>query len=409
VTRQTPALLTVLLVACATEPPSRTSSEPPEVSVPISKPPVTPPQAVPQIGIESSASFEPRTWTALAGWSEDDPRPALLAFTESCRVLAREPLWQPPCEQANGIKNESQTQIREFFERRFTPYQVIAADGGHVGLITGYYEPLLKGSRKASARYRYPVHGVPGDLVVVDLPELDSEQKPLKLRGRREGQRIVPYYRRAEIENGKAQLKGREIVWVDDAIELFFLHVQGSGRVRLDSGQIMRVGYAEHNGHPYRSIGKRLVERGELALEQASMQGIKVWARSHPGKVKELLNYNERYVFFRELPRDSAGPMGSLNVPLTPGRSLAIDPSVIPMGAPVYLSTTWPASDQPLNRLMLAQDAGGAIKGALRADFFWGFGEEAGTHAGRMKQSGRLWVLMPNGAEPRENRPNILR
>ena len=169
-------------------------------------------------------------------------------------------------------------------------------------MITGYYEPLLRGSRKPSARYRYPVFGVPDDLLVVDLAEVYPELKGLRLRGRLEGRRIVPYYDRAEIEGGRAALAGREIAWVDDPVELFFLQVQGSGRIALDTGETMRVGYAEQNGYPYRSIGRLLVERGELPLEKASMQGIKAWALANPGKLTELLNQNASYVFFRELP-----------------------------------------------------------------------------------------------------------
>ena len=167
--------------------------------------------------------------------------------------------------------------------------------------------------------------------------------------------------------------------------------------MELASGEVVRLGYADQNGHPYKSIGKLLVERGELTLDQASMQGIKTWGRQNPAKLAELLNQNPSYVFFRELPKDLPGPLGSLGVPLTAGRSLAIDPRVIPQGAPVFLATTWPNSSRELNRLMLAQDTGGAIRGAVRADFFWGFGEEAGSLAGRMKQAGRLWVLLPNG------------
>src|SRR6185436_10521576 len=204
-------------------------------------------------------------------------------------------------------------------------------------------------------------------------------------------------YDRAGIEEGRAPLVGREIVWVDDPVDLFFLQVQGSGRIALDTGETMRVGYAEHNGYPYRSIGRILVERGDLALEKASMQGIKAWALANPGKLTELLNQNSRYVFFRELPAGAAGPPGALGVPLTPRRSIAVDPRFVPLGAPVYIATTWPLTEKPLNQLVLAQDTGSAIRGAVRADYFWGFGEDAAREAGRMKQPLRMWVLMPRG------------
>jgi membrane-bound lytic murein transglycosylase A len=234
-------------------------------------------------------------------------------------------------------------------------------------------------------------------LLVIDLSSVYPELKNMRLRGRLQGNRVTPYYDRAEIERGDAPLKGREIVWVDSAIDLFFLQIQGSGRIVLDTGETVRVGYADQNGYPYKSIGKLLVERGEMPLERASMQGIKDWARKNPDKLTELLNQNASYVFFREMPNHLSGPLGALGVPLTAGRSIAVDARTIPLGAPVFLATTWPNSDRPLNRLMLAQDTGGAIRGAVRADFFWGFGGEAGGLAGSMKQSGKMWVLLPQG------------
>jgi membrane-bound lytic murein transglycosylase A len=295
-----------------------------------------------------------------------------------------------------SIRSPDSEAARRFFEVNFTPFQLLRADGGDEGLITGYYEPQLRGSRRATPRYRYPVYGVPDDLLEVDLAEAYPELKGLRLRGRLEGRRVVPYYDRAQIGQGRAPLTGREIAWVDDAVELFFLQIQGSGRIALDSGETLRVGYADHNGFPYRSVGRHLVERGELPLEKASMQGIQAWARANPEKLPELLNHNARYVFFRELPAGLPGPIGSLGVPLTSRRSLAVDPALVPLGAPVYIATTWPLSSRPLYRLMLAQDTGSAIRGAVRADFFWGFGDEAAREAGRMKQPLKMWVLLPN-------------
>jgi membrane-bound lytic murein transglycosylase A len=289
---------------------------------------------------------------------------------------------------------------RRFFEAHLAPFQLVNPEGTGEGLITGYYEPLLRGSRKPGARFRFPVFGVPEDLLVVDLAELHPELRGLRLRGRLEGRRIVPYYDRAGIEEGRALLAGREIVWVDDAVDLFFLQIQGSGRIALDSGETIRVGYADQNGHPYRSIGRVLVERGDLPLEKASMQGIKAWARANPARLNELLNQNASYVFFRELPATGTGPPGALGVPLTPRRSIAVDPRFVPLGAPVYIATTWPLDVKPLNQLVLAQDTGGAIRGAVRADYFWGFGDEAAREAGRMKQPLRMWVLLPKAWRP---------
>jgi membrane-bound lytic murein transglycosylase A len=218
----------------------------------------------------------------------------------------------------------------------------------------------------------------------------------MRLRGRLEGRRVVPYYPRADIEAGKAAVQGHELVWTDDAVELFFLQIQGSGRVRLDTGETIRLSYADQNGHPYRSIGRLLVEQGQLTLDQASMQGIKQWAERNPERLGELLNQNGSYVFFRETAAATDAPPGALGVPLTAGRSLAVDPRAMPLGAPVFVSTTWPNASTPLRRLMMAQDTGGAIRGAVRADFYWGSGPEAGVTAGRMRQTGQLWVLLPN-------------
>ena len=267
-------------------------------------------------------------------------------------------------------------------------------------MVTGYYEPLLTGSRTRKGAFRHAVYGAPPDLLTIDLGDVRPDLKGQRLRGRIDGNRVVPYFSRADIESGRGAMAGRELLYVDDAIDLFFLQIQGSGRVKLDTGETVRLNYADQNGHAYRSIGRTLIDRGELRLDQASMQGIKAWALANPAKLNELLNTNPSYVFFREIKLDGeAGPPGALGVPLTAGRSIAIDPAFVPLGAPVWLVTTFPNTSRPLERLMLAQDTGGAIRGPQRADFFWGFGDEAGREAGRMRQSGELWLLWPNGAE----------
>lgn len=344
--------------------------------------------------------LKPTDWGALTGWTDDDILPAWDAFLRSCAVLKNQPLWQETCTQADAMQGQNSVTLRQFFESRFVPHQVLNSDGSGDGLITGYYEPLLKGSRKQSKRYRYPLYTTPDELLVVDLSEIYPELKNMRLRGRLQGRKVVPYYSRSEIERNPARLQGKELLWVDDAIDLFFLQIQGSGRVSLENGEVVRIGYSEQNGHPYKSVGRLLVERGELPLEKASMQGIKAWGQRNPAKLNELLMQNSSFVFFRELPAGLPGPLGSMGVPLTAGRSLAIDPRSIPQGAPVFLATTWPNSDKRLHRLMVAQDTGGAIKGNVRADFFWGFGPEAGDQAGKMKQSGKMWVLMPNNYMP---------
>lgn len=390
-----------MLAACETLPPGK----PAIVTAPAPAPAPTPVPVAPAPTIEAAPAKPPApvsalrtsSWDAIPGWRDDNPQLAWSAFLTSCSALKNQPAWQSVCSVAAAFNEPLRDVLYRFFELNFTPYQVVNPDGSDSGLVTGYYEPLLHGSRTRSARYRYPVHGVPDDLLVVDLGELYPDLKNMRLRGRLEGRRVVPYFSRAQIDEGSAGVTGKEIVWVEDAVELFFLQIQGSGRVKLDSGETIRLGYADQNGYPYRSIGRLLVDRGDLPLERASMQGIKAWARQNPAKLQDLLNYNASYVFFRELSPDLPGPLGALGVPLTARRSIAVDARYIPLGAPVFLATTLPNSRQPLSRLMLAQDTGGAIRGAVRADFFWGFGEEAAALAGRMRQSGKMWVLLPNG------------
>ena len=398
------AALLALFAGCAAQPPA-----PPAAALvcPAAAPcPVCPvcPAVTPEL--PKVKTLEAVSWSDLPGWMDEDPRAAWQAFLQSCIRLKAQAAWRENCARAEQLP--AAASVREFFETGFLPYRVASADGSVQGLATGYYEPLLRGSRRKEGAYRYPLYAAPADLLIVDLAEISPELKHLRLRGRLEGRRVVPYYPRAEIERGLPALAGKELLWVDDPVDLFFLQIQGSGRVRLATGELVRVGYADQNGQPYKSIGRYLVEQGELKLEQASMQGIKAWGAANPERLDALLNQNPSYVFFRELPRDGAsqdtaadgpvttgGPVGALGVALTPERSIAIDPRYIPLGAPVFLATTWPGSALALQRLVLAQDTGGAIRGAVRADYFWGFGEAAGAQAGRMRQSARMWVLLP--------------
>lgn len=340
--------------------------------------------------------LKPSGWNALPGWRDDNLAEAWPAWQQSCAGLKRQSAWRKVCTTAEKINNPDSGRVRDFFEDHFRVYQVNQNEGVIDGLVTGYYEPLLRGSRDLSWKYRYPLYSPPDDLLAVDLSSVYPELKNLRLRGRIEGRKIVPYYTRADLSSGKGNLNGKELLWVDDPVELFFLEVQGSGRVQLESGEMLRVGYADQNGYPYKSIGKWLIEKGELTLAQASMQGIKEWARQNPGRLTDLLNVNPSQVFFRLLPSNNGnGPLGALGVPLTPERSIAVDPRAHPLGAPVWLATTQPNSPESLNRLMFAQDTGGAIRGNVRADFFWGFGDEAGKKAGGMKQRGRMWLILP--------------
>ena len=359
------------------------------------------PLIIPVVPAIPAVPFAVSKWEMLPDWQKTDLQPSFAAFLQGCHALKHKPDWQEVCAQAEALTQPSNEALRAFFENEFSPYQVFNPDGTASGLITGYYEPRLWGSRVRTPRFQYPLYAAPDDLLDIDLSEVYPQLNGLRLRGRLDGRHVVPYFSRAEIDKGDGVR--RVLFWVDNEVDLFFLQIQGSGRIELADGHQVKVGYADQNGHPYVSIGKKLIEAGELSADQASMQGIKHWAEQNPGKLAALLEQNPSYVFFRELPGSLSAPLGALGVPLTDAYSIAIDPHTIPLGSPVFLSTTYPNTDDPLNRLMLAQDTGGAIRGAVRADFFWGFGDQAGAQAGRMKQRGQMWVLFPKGAEPALN------
>lgn len=322
------------------------------------------------------------------------------AWMQSCSALGVRPMWQNVCNAASELNVETNNKpsanaVQGYFKQYFSVYKTTNIDGSDTGLITGYYEPLLKGSRVKSAKYPFPLYLPPSDLITVELDSLFPELKYKRVRGRLVGNKLVPYYSRAEIEVDSPPIKGREFIYINDIIDAFFLQIQGSGLVQLETGEQVHVGYADQNGQSYNSIGRVLIERGELTASSASMQGIKNWARNNLPKLRELLNNNPSYVFFRELPAGLPGPLGALGVPILGEKTIAVDPKFVPLGAPVFLSTTEPNSAKPFNRLMMAQDTGGAIKGGVRADLFWGAGFEAGTKAGAMKQAGKMWVLLP--------------
>ena len=388
------SVATLALAACTTTP-----IPPDQATVPA--PAVTPaPVPAPATPVPAPASTKlqlvPSSFAALPGWDRDDVRAAWPAFMSSCTVLIKQAIWKESCSIARTVNANDDRAIRTFFEAFMVPNQVVAPDGATEGLVTGYYEPLLRGARKKGGPYQTPLYKVPDDMITVDLASVYPDLKGMRLRGKLVGKKLLPYPTRAEIDTG--DMKGKELLWVDDPVEAFFLEVQGSGRVQLtDTQETVRVAYADQNGHPYKSIGKYLVEKGELTVAQASAQGIKAWIAGHPTRMQELFNANPSYVFFKEerLPDPKVGPKGAQGVPLTPQRSVAIDPTQLPLGAPIFLNTTQANSDVPMQRLVMAQDTGGAIRGAIRVDYFFGFGTEAAENAGRMKQRGNVWVLLP--------------
>ena len=375
------------------------------------------PEPLPDRLVLRRASFDD-----LPGWDEDAVAEALPAFLRSCArfqfrgrgatirpeaVGGRVADWLDVCQGATRLRTASDDAVRGFFEISMTPIQVLN-NSREIGTFTGYYEPFLDGSRTRQGRYTIPLYKAPGDIVSVDLGEFRDDLSGRKVAGRLQGRTLRPYWNRQEIVGGALSRRGLELVWVDDPVDAFFLQIQGSGRVRLAEGGVLRVGYAGQNGHPYYAIGRELIVRGHLEREEVSMQSIRAWLEANPDEADEVMATNASFVFFRELRGD--GPLGAQGVALTPRRSLAVDRSHLPMGAPVYLDAKRPAEsadlgehgdDLVLRSLFIAQDTGGAIRGPVRGDVFWGAGEQAAEIAGRMNHEGRYWLLLPNALAER--------
>lgn len=352
-------------------------------------------------------------YTDLEGWAQADASSALRAFRRSCGKIAKLPsdtpmgpegiageaaAWQAVCEASSATLSAV-----EFFELNFAPMRVVM-DGGTEGLFTGYYEPLLFGSREKTAAFTTPIRQNPSDMITADLGLFHDDLKGRRVTGRLAGAKLMPYPDRAGIDAGAIDEVAPALLYVDDEIAKFFMQIQGSGMVQLPDGETLRVGYAGQNGHSYRAIGRDLIEMGELTRENVSLQSIRQWLLDHPDQAQELMHKNASYVFFRELTElnHASGPLGSHNVPLEPRHSLAVDRSFWPMGMPVWLDLEVPFQDGPrrFRELLIAQDTGGAIKGAIRGDVFWGAGAEAEHAAGHMKARGSMIVLMPRSIKP---------
>ncbi len=384
---------------------------------PLAPPPAphaaTPRSAAPRPSSETKPALilSPARFADLPGWRSDDQAAALSAFLATCRDLERggdgSPRspdlllamrgWPEVCRQARNLDDRDLQSVRRFFETALRPWAVTAGTESQ-GLFTGYYEPTLEGSHRRTGVYRYPLYVVPPDLVHVDLGRFRDKWKGHQISGRLKGRDLVPYYDRAAIERGALAGRRLELVYVDDPIDLFFLQVQGSGKILLPHGRVLHVGYSGENGLPYTSVGKELIAEGELLPDMVSLGTLRGWFLSHPLRTRQILDRNRSYVFFRKL-RGNA-PLGSAGVPLTPRRSLAVDRAYLPMGLPIWLATTVPdpepgRADHPFDRLMVSQDTGGAIRGPIRGDVYWGGGREAEAIAGRMKNQGKIWLLLP--------------
>lgn len=347
----------------------------------------------------------------LAGWHEDDLTAFLPSMIRSCNKILTLPDnrslgagklagvasdWKELCRQARALPTES-VEIRQFLEANFTPFS-LANNKESEGLFTGYYEASLKGSLEQTARYKYPLHLRPKELVMVDLGRFRADLKGRRIAGKVVGGNLMPFADRTAIDKGALDDRALELVWVDSEVDAFFLQIQGSGIVEMADGALLRVGYAGQNGHPYYAIGKALINNGAISREKMSMQAIRDWLEQNPDKNREIMHLNKSYVFFRQL--NGAGPIGAQNVALTAERSLAVDRKWIPLGVPVWLSALVPAEnaegeDRPFAKLLMAQDTGGAIRGPVRGDVFWGHGKRAYEIAGRMKAKGRAWILLP--------------
>ena len=334
----------------------------------------------------SKANLVKQNWDDLEGFKQDDLPIALEVFKKDCVSSKRYKNLEEVC-----LKSKTTRDAKKFFLSNFTPYKLVEEDAHDKGLITGYYEPLLYGSLKKTDKYKYPIYSTPEDLLTIDLSSVYPELKKYKLRGKLVGNKIVPYQTREELQKDSINLK--PICYVSDKIDLFFLQIQGSGKVELENGDILNIGYAQQNGRIYYPIGRKLIEEGMIEKKDISLQTIKEWLKQNPSKMDEVLNLNESYVFFT-LSNKAAS--GSLGTQLTANRNLAVDRSYIPLGFPVFINTTNPIDGKPINRLMVAADTGGAITGEIRADFFFGNGQEAEQLAGKMKQDGKLYIFIPN-------------
>lgn len=368
---------------------------------------------------DQSVKFIKIDYSKLVGWSSDNHSKALGTFLKSCRSIRGNPpikgieidgfggsvkSYQRACDAAQMLNTEmSDTVSRTFFENWFEPFKIESL-GSEFGLFTGYYEPELNGSRVFSEKFKFPIYKRPKDLISSNLGLFKKKWKGRQISGLLQGNKVIPFATRKSIESGALTGKGLELLWVDSAIDAFFLHIQGSGRIRLDTGEVIRVGFSGRNGQPYFAIGRELVKMGELTQSNVSMQKIRTWLESHPDKASDLMNKNKSYVFFREIKNKKIGkgsvsgklgPIGAAGIPLTAGRSLAIDRAYFSMGLLFWIDTRHPLTQNPMRKLMVSQDTGGAIVGPIRGDYFWGSGKKAYEAAGLMKEKGKLFILLP--------------
>jgi membrane-bound lytic murein transglycosylase A len=370
------------------------------------------------------AQFEPLRWNEIAGWSDDDHAASFETFRTSCRAIlarkkpAREGHWIDValagiCREALALGGANAAKAREFFEIRFRPFR-LARLGESEGFLTGYYEPIVEGSRVPTQDFKVPMYRRPQDMIVLGRHR-PGASRILSNRGpvwRRAGKQLVPYFDRAEIDNGALDGKGLEICWLKDPIDAFFIHIQGSARVRLEDGTLLRLNYAAHNGQPYTPVGAILIQDGEVERADMSMERIRQWMRANPDKAQELRQKNRSFIFFRVAGlADHEEAIGAQGVPLTAWRSIAVDRRLHAYGTPLWIDAELPLRDErstdAFRRLMIAQDTGSAIVGPARGDLYLGAGDEAGRVAGRIKHPARVVMLVPRGVDPAQVPPPV--
>lgn len=359
--------------------------------------------------------FRPVTFNHLPGWKEANVKKSLLTFQTSCQAFLKQSPehvagtdyidlqikdWQPACEAALKIHPVTEEAAKSYFQHWFHPVEFFDREAGP-GLFTGYYVPTIKGSYTKSKEFSVPLYETPNDLITVDLGMFFQDLRHRQLVGRMEKRKLVPYYTRAQINKGAIKEKARVLVWINSPVDRLFLEIQGSGVIELENGERISIGYDAQNGMPYTAIAGVLIKKGVMTKDNASMQAIKNYLTKHPDQMDKVINQNKSFVFFRKMTDGVA--LGSQGVFLTPGYSLAVDKKWIPMGTPLWLNTTSPDSknpdvNKPLQRLMVAQDTGGAIRGQIRGDVFWGGGDRATEIAGHMKNTGHYWLLLPKHA-----------
>lgn len=332
---------------------------------------------------EEKSIFSSSSFDELPRWEAENHQVALNSFINSCRSTKTQKIYPHLCKKANLSKNP-----KTFFEVEFDVFKIQSLDANKKGLLTGYYEPTIKGSFTKKEPYIYPLYNEPDDLISVDLTSVYPDLKNYRLRGRIKGKKLVPYHTREQIAS--SGIDAEVICYTDSKIDLFFLEVQGSGMVSFENGKNIFVGFSNQNGHKYSSIGKYLINKGEIKPELISLQSIEQWFEDNPSRIDEVLNHNESVVFFKQKQHSASG---SLGIVLTPERSVAVDRNTIKLGSVLFLDATIDA--KKVNKIVMAEDTGGAIKGEVRADMFFGSSSKASKLAGELKSELKLWILLP--------------